>query len=273
MATGSATSDAGVDAVVHGHYAEKQLHCRSSVIAFSHRARFQKALDLTGADPQGRLLDYGSGDGTFLGLLGDRFAASVGADIAADQVADCRRRFSAVPNVSFCELRDLAAPEHSAAYQVVTCMEVLEHCPKPAVASALKDIARLVAPGGTIIISVPIETGLSFLLKYAVRTVAGWRRLSDYRHYERYGIGDALRMIFATADTRVPRPVYSGGGFDFHSHYGFNWREIEQDVRAAFTIERITFSPFSRLGGSLNSQAWLVCRPRTRAVDGSVTTR
>ena len=120
-------------------------------------------------------------------------------------------------------------------------MEVLEHCPGPAVQSALQDMARLIAPDGRVIISVPIETGLSFMLKYAVRTVAGWRRLSDYRHYERYGFGDALRMIFATAGTRVPRPVYSGGGFDFHSHYGFNWREIEQHVRAVFTIEQVTF--------------------------------
>ena len=121
--------------------------------------------------------------------------------------------------------------------------------------------------------SVPIETGLSFILKYAVRTVAGWRRLSDYRHYERYGSGDALRMIFATAGTRVPRPVYSGGGFDFHSHYGFNWREIEQHVCAVFTIEQITFSPFTRLGGSLNSQAWMICRPRRRAASAPVTAR
>ena len=256
------TGQPNLDAVAHGHYAEKQLHCKSSVIAFSHRARFLKALELVGADPHGRLLDYGSGDGTFLSLLGSRFASSVGADIAADQVADCRKRFSEVPNVTFCELRDLVAPEHLAAYKVVICMEVLEHCPPSAVTSALGDMRRLVAPGGTVVISVPVETGLSFLLKSAVRTVAGWRRLSDYRHYERYSVGDALRMTFATARTRVNRPVYSGDGFDFHSHYGFNWRQIEEEVRKVMTVERITFSPFTHLGGFLNSQAWMICRPR-----------
>ena len=74
MAPVSSTSTAGVETAVggdvgdalpgvaHGHYAEKQLHCRSSVIAFSHRARFKKALELAGEDAQGRLLDYGSGD-------------------------------------------------------------------------------------------------------------------------------------------------------------------------------------------------------------------
>lgn len=262
MTSHVSTDPTSAGTVTHGHYAEKQLDCKSSVIAFSHRARFLKALELVGADPGGRLLDYGSGDGTFLSLLGSRFAASVGADIAVDQVDDCRTRFAAVPNVAFCELRDLAAPAHTGAYSVVTCMEVLEHCPAPAVTSALQDMSRLVAPGGKVVISVPIETGLSFLLKYGVRTVAGWRGLSDYRHYERYPIGDALRMIFATASTRVARPVYSGGGFDFHSHYGFNWRQIEQEVRTVMTVERVAFSPFGLLGGALNSQAWLVCRPR-----------
>jgi SAM-dependent methyltransferase len=250
------------EGVAQGHYAEKQLNCRSSVIAFSHRARFLKALELVGSDPDGLLLDYGSGDGTFLSMVGDRFKASVGADIATDQVEDCRKRFAGVPGVSFCELRDLASSAHAGAYAVVTCMETLEHCPADAVRTALRDISRLVAADGKVVISVPIETGLSFILKYAVRTVAGWRGLSDYRHYERYGAADALRMIFATSRTRVPRPIYSGGGFEFHSHYGFNWRHIAREAEAVMTIERVTFSPFPYLGASLNSQAWLVCRRR-----------
>ena len=257
----TATVGAGV---THGHYAEKQLDCRSSVIAFSHRARFEKALELAGRERGAKLLDYGSGDGTFLSLLDGRFGSCVGADIAADQVEDCRRRFAQVPDVSFCELRDLAGREHTHAYAVVTCMEVLEHCPEAAARDALRDMARLVAPGGKVIISVPIETGLSFLLKYGVRTVAGWRGLSDYRHYERYPLGEALRMVCATARTHVRRPVYSGNGFEFHSHYGFNWRHIERDARAVMSVERITFSPFPMLGGMLNSQAWLVCRPLER---------
>ena len=107
-----------------------------------------------------------------------RFASSVGADIARDQVEDCRRRFAHLPAVSFCELRDLAGPAHTHAYAVVTCMEVLEHCPEAAVREALRDMARLVAPGDKVILSVPIETGLSFLLKYGVRTVAG-EQVSD----------------------------------------------------------------------------------------------
>ncbi len=251
--------------VPHGHYARKQLDCRSSVIAFSHRARFETAIALAGSNPRGRILDYGSGDGTFLSMVAGRFGECLGADIARDQVEDCRARFAVVPNVHFCELAALRERGHEQMYDVVTCMEVLEHCPPSALRAILGDIARLVAPGGRVIISVPIETGPTFVVKYAVRTVAGWRGLSDYRYYERYPIGDALRMIFATRRTQVHRPISNEGGFETHSHYGFNWHHVEEQVAAVLTIERRLFSPFNLFGGAFSSQAWLVCRPQSAA--------
>lgn len=246
--------------VAYGHYARKQLNCPSSVVAFSHRARFETALALAGSNPRGRLLDYGSGDGTFLSMVAGRFGECVGADIARDQVDDCRLRFACVPNVRFCELAALQEAGHGQAYDVVTCMEVLEHCPPPALSAIVADIARVVAPDGRVVISVPIETGPTFVLKYAVRTVAGWRGLGDYRYYEKYPLGDALRMIFATRRTRVHRPVINEGGFDTHSHYGFNWHHVAEQVAQVLTIERRLFSPFNLLGGAFSSQAWLVCR-------------
>lgn len=257
---GDTDADTGV---ADGHYARKQLNCRSSVIAFSHRSRFEMAVRLAGVRPQGRLLDYGSGDGTYLSLVAPNFGHCVGADIANDQVVDCRMRFANVADVSFCEIRDLHEAHHIAAYDVVTCMEVLEHCPAAAVTGALRDIARLIRTDGTVIISVPIETGPSFLLKYAVRTVAGWRGLSDYRYYEKYTAADALRMITARAGTQIYRPIYNDGGFDYHSHYGFNWRSLRLRVEELFHIEQTLFTPFNVPAGFLSSQAWFVCRPRT----------
>ena len=250
-----------VTKISDGHYAKKQLRCPSSIVSFSHHARFRKAIALAGVDPDGALLDYGSGDGTFLGLVADRFATCLGADIALDQVEDCRHRFAAVPNVRFCQTSDLAGPEHTAAYHVVTCMEVLEHCTPRAVDGVLSDLSRLVAPKGRILISVPIETGPSFLLKYAVRTTAGWRGLSDYRHYESYSPLHTARMLFASARTNVPRPVYGEAGAEFHSHYGFNWRRLRDRVRESLIVERTLFSPFDVPGGWFSSQAWLICRP------------
>jgi SAM-dependent methyltransferase len=209
-----------------------------------------------------KVLDYGCGDGTFLAMAADRIGSGCGADIATDAIEDCRTRLAAFRNLHFCTVRDLADPSHDRAYDVVTCMETLEHCTAPAVEAVLRDLARLAAPGARIIISVPIETGPAFLIKLVVRKIAGWRGLSDYRHYESYGVGDALRMMFAGRATVLERPVYGAPEAPGHTHYGFNWREMRERVRSRLVLERTVFSPLGSLGGWVSSQAWFVCRPQ-----------
>lgn len=259
-------------AVAHGHYAKKQLDCRSRIIRWSHAARFRLAVKLVGTDAGGRLLDYGCGDGTFLGFVADRFAACVGTDTDADQLGDCRVRFAAFPNVHFCLVDKLAASEHAHAYAVVTCMETLEHCLDPVVETVLADLGRLCAPGGTIVISVPIETGPVFFIKYLVRKLAALRGLSNYGYYEVYSFRDAWRMVFATERTSLARPAYGSPDSAYHSHYGFNWRRLRATVGRALVVNRTLFSPAGLLGGWCSSQVWFVCRPGTRSENSKLKT-
>jgi SAM-dependent methyltransferase len=252
-----------LDAAADGHYYRKQLGCKSSVIAWSHRSRFRMGLRLVGPSPR-RLLDYGCGDGTFLAMAADRIQAGCGADIAPDQIKDCQQRLAGLTNLRFCTIGELDG-SHDATYDVVTCMETLEHCTAPVVEIVLRDLARLVAPDGRVVISVPIEIGPAFVLKYALRKAAAWRGLSDYRHYESYSVRNALRMVFAGKNTVVERPVYGPPDAPSHSHYGFNWRALRERVRAHLVVEHTRFSPLGFLGGLLSSQAWFVCRPRPAA--------
>jgi SAM-dependent methyltransferase len=250
-----------LEAIAQGHYYRKQLGCKSGIIAWSHRSRFRVGLRLIGASP-GKVLDYGCGDGTFLAMAADRVREGLGADIADNQIEDCRNRFASVANLRFCSIRQLSEVGHDTAYDVVTCMETLEHCTAPVVEIVLGDLARLVSPRGRVVISVPIEIGPTFVLKLCVRKLAAWRGLSDYRYYESYGGGAALRMIFANRATKFDRPVYGEPDAPAHSHYGFNWRALRERVRAHLDIERTAFSPLGFLGGWVSSQAWFVCRPR-----------
>jgi 2-polyprenyl-3-methyl-5-hydroxy-6-metoxy-1,4-benzoquinol methylase len=250
-----------MNAIAAGHYYRKQLGCRSSVIAWSHRSRFEMGLRLIGAAPR-RLLDYGCGDATFLAMASDRIQEGTGADVAPDQVQECNTRLAGIANLRFCTVKDLIGPTHEAAYDVVTCMETLEHCTTPVVEVVLRDLSRLVTPDGRVIISVPIEIGPTFLIKLGIRKVAAWRRLSDYRYYESYSLCNALRMIFANRTTDVERPVYDWPGGPTHSHYGFNWRSLRARVRDHLHIEQTVFSPLGFLGGGVSSQVWFVCRRR-----------
>jgi SAM-dependent methyltransferase len=250
-----------LNAIANGHYYRKQLGCKSRVIAWSHRSRFDMGLRLIGAGPR-RLLDYGCGDGAFLALAAGRLQEGLGADIALDQVNDCQSRLAEFRNIRFCSVRELIGPAHDAAYDVVTCMETLEHCTTPVVEAVLQDLSRLVSPAGRVLISVPIEIGPTFLVKLVLRKVAAWRGLSDYRYYESYSLRDGLRMLFAGRTTVVERPVYGHPEAPSHSHYGFNWRALRERVREHLLIERTYYSPLGFLGGWVSSQVWFVCRHR-----------
>ena len=114
--------------VSQGEYARKQIYCPSRVVAWSHGSRFKLAARLADQSRGGRLLDYGCGDGTFIALNHGTFSRAVGADVDVDQLTECRRRLGALDNVEFVPTAALAVPERSGTFDLVTCMEVLEHC-------------------------------------------------------------------------------------------------------------------------------------------------
>src|SRR5206468_151765 len=143
------------------------------------------------------LLDYGCGDGSCLALVQDLFPEAAGADLDAKQTAERARRLADLARLSLIHTDELHHPRYEHPFGLVTCMEVLEHCTAEQVEEVLAQFRRLVAPGGAVLVSVPIEIGPTLLAKEVVRTVAGWRKLGDYATKERYRLGQLLRMTFA----------------------------------------------------------------------------
>jgi 2-polyprenyl-3-methyl-5-hydroxy-6-metoxy-1,4-benzoquinol methylase len=251
-------------AVEPGAYAKKQIHSPSRLVRWSHGSRFELGRALVAPAAPGRLLDYGCGDGTFLALVHDLFPGAVGVDPAAIQVADCARRLRNLP-LTFTTPGTLDS-SHTAGYDVVTCMEVLEHCVEHERGRVIGELARLVRPMGVVVVSVPIEVGPSLVGKQVARTLAAWRGLGDYEHRETYRPSELIRMVFARAGTSVDRPSYESVGADgspyrYYGHKGFDWRVLRDELGRRFTIERIAFSPMPWLESWLNSQVWFVCKP------------
>src|ERR1044072_965446 len=56
-------------AISECHCARKQLLCKSRLISWSHRSRFNIGLKLARRVRAARTLDYGCGDGTFAAML------------------------------------------------------------------------------------------------------------------------------------------------------------------------------------------------------------
>ncbi len=248
--------------IASGDYARKQIYCPSRVVAWSHGSRFRLAAEL--ASGGGRLLDYGCGDGTFIALTHGAFDEVVGADIDAGQLVECRRRLGDLAGVTFVRTAELGAPAHDAAYDVVTCMEVLEHCVDRERVRVLDELGRLTRAGGRIVISVPIEIGPSLLGKQFFRAVAAWRGHGDYRHRETYTPRELLAATLARGPlVRAEYTVQTAEGpLRYCGHKGFDWRTLEREIRARLTIERRQFTPLGPLGSMLNSQVWFLCRVR-----------
>jgi 2-polyprenyl-3-methyl-5-hydroxy-6-metoxy-1,4-benzoquinol methylase len=251
--------------ILPGHYAQKQLLSPSGLVRWSHASRFRLARELVEPFAGRRLLDYGSGDGTFLSLVQDLFPEALGVDIAADQIADCVRRFAGSPGITFLVTDRLNDSLHVNRYQIVVCMETLEHCPDDIQLTVLDHIYRMTSPGGTVVISVPIEIGPPLLAKQGARALVALGGLSEYATRERYQPGELVRMLFAGADTKIPREEYKSElGSRFTGHKGFNWRRLQRTIERRFAFERRLFSPLPMLGAWLNSQVWFVCRkPQT----------
>jgi SAM-dependent methyltransferase len=254
--------------MLQGHYAKKQIHSKDRLIAWNHRARFEVGLRLAREYAAGRrVLDYGCGDGSFLAMLtgeGDAATprAAVGAELSEGLVEDCRRRLGERGRLDFLLVAALEEERHRGAYDLVVCMEVFEHVVDAApVVARLK---RVLAPGGRLVLSVPVETGLPLLVKQAARRVAGWRGIGDYPGTSPYTLGELWAGVVAGTRQHITRPIHTADdGTRFHDHKGFNWMRLRETLSESFHVERTLGSPVAWLPPHLGSQAWFVLRGRS----------
>src|SRR5262245_6440970 len=160
----SQTSDAAAiakfDAAAHRFSdvagAFKPLHKLNPV-----RARYvEERANLRGA----RVLDVGCGGGLLAESLARAGAEVTAIDLATSMI-DTARMHALDSGLTIDYRVDAAeslANAHAGKFDVVTCMEMLEHVPEPA--ATLATLARLVRPGGDIFISTINRNFKSFAL-------------------------------------------------------------------------------------------------------------
>jgi 2-polyprenyl-6-hydroxyphenyl methylase/3-demethylubiquinone-9 3-methyltransferase len=101
-----------------------------------------------------RVLDVGCGGGILAESMAQRGADVLGIDLASKplRVAQLHALESGVPGLDYREQSaEALAAEQPAGFDVVTCMEMLEHVPDPA--SVVRACATLVRPGGQVFFS------------------------------------------------------------------------------------------------------------------------
>lgn len=111
-----------------------------------------------------RVVDVGCGGGILADSMARRRADVLGIDLAAKalRVAQLHAIEAQTPNVRYREVAvEALAAEQPEAFDVVTCMEMLEHVPDPA--SVVRACAALAKPGGAVFFSTLARNALAFL--------------------------------------------------------------------------------------------------------------
>jgi len=111
-----------------------------------------------------RVVDTGCGGGILSDSMARRGANVLGIDLStkALKVAQLHALEAQTPNVEYREIAaEALAAESPESFDVVTCMEMLEHVPEPS--SIVKACAALVKPGGWVFFSTINRNAKAFL--------------------------------------------------------------------------------------------------------------
>jgi len=130
-------------------FLESRLNCNAESNPFSKGSRFWYAFKLL-PNKISNMIDYGCYDGSFLSGLGKVSFNLFGVDRNAKQINSNKIRFPCI-SFSLIDGAKIDAPDEY--FDVVTCLEVLEHVPSES--ELAKELFRVMKPNSVLVISVP----------------------------------------------------------------------------------------------------------------------
>lgn len=225
-----------------GNYSDYTYSSKNPLRKMSHQRRFQLTAQLSSRflPSNGSMLDYGCADGHMLQILsGMRHDAELtGYEPYPDG--------SALPKVKIINSpADIAPLRHT--FDVVGCFEVLEHFSQNSRAQIIDDLESLLKPGGTLLISVPVEIGFPGFAKGILR------RLTDRHNGQQNTTGRLLKCLFGLPIPEVRQPDGA-----YLNHLGFYFKDLKPQLTDRFELVETHTSPFSWGGQIINSQIFSV---------------
>ena len=185
------------------------------------------------ADRAARVLDLGCGHGAFLHFMHEAgFASAWGVDGSREQVAEAERL--GIGGVRHGDLAQTLQLTAAASLDVVTMFDVLEHFTRAEIAVLVTDIARVLKPGGRLILHVPNgESPFGGRIRYwdLTHEIAFTRE-----SVSQLLLGDGFDAVRCYED----RPVVHGV---FSACRNLAWRGIRGLLRAYLAVETGSSEP------------------------------
>jgi len=111
------------------------------------------AFEAIALGPEDSLLDVGCGTGAAVRRAAPIVGRAVGVDLSSGMVARARELAADLPNAEFLQGDSEALPFADAEFSAVLCTTSFHHYPRPA--TAAREMARVLEPGGRLVVGDP----------------------------------------------------------------------------------------------------------------------
>lgn len=204
---------------------------RSYIGGFVHRSRLKKIIATMrrlGPMSGERWADFGCSNGFIIQTVLEKSVLDMSGVVGYDHSHDLLEKAAArgIENASFrfCDLNGppVRGPD-SGSFGLVTCFEVLEHVADYAV--AFQHLVEAARPGGTIMVTVPNETGIPGLLKLFGRYAARRKPYGDF--FAQCGLWAYVWALVTGGSIERFRQASPTG---YGPHVGFDYRRLVAHV-------------------------------------------
>jgi dTDP-4-dehydrorhamnose reductase len=181
-----------------------------------------------------KILDFGCGSGYFVGELQKRGYKSFGTDISEEAIKF--GELKGIKNLSIQDSHKLNYPDNN--FDVVISMDVLEHLEDES--WAIKEVERILKPGGEFIIMVP-----AYQFLWGVQDEVA-------HHYRRYTLGEIKKKVLGSGKFNVSLATYFNTFLFlpisfvrlFSKVFGLKKRQSDFDINNPF-MDKLFFSIFN----------------------------